>query len=199
MSEESISTPQSGRRPRLGLARRACHSTPLLRLQKEETDNKTPTGSLQNDTPKTFPLSMSARRVGLSKNRTELSKKKLEFAAVHDIKEQEGSISKGKEKTPPKLEAKKPERTKRKLREESKKTNNEEKESEQEVVPSKTAEDQPKSSKILELQGDIEIWRQGFIASLEDLQSMVDPKPSKSDLLVQLGIPLEMLRYLEDE
>lgn len=144
---------------------------------------------------------MSARRVGLSKNRTELSKKKLEFAAMHDTMEQDGSVSKEKEKAPAKFEVKKPERSKRKLREESKKTKDEEtKGSEQEEVPTKTSsEDQPKGSKILELQGDIEIWRKGFIASVEDLLSMVDPKPTKSDLLVQLGIPLEMLRYLEDE
>ncbi|XP_017091622.2 uncharacterized protein AH6.3 [Drosophila bipectinata] len=201
MSNESISTPQSGRRPRLGLVRRACLSTPLLKLQKAETDTKTPSGIVQNATPKTFPLSMSARRVGLSKHRTELSKKRLEFAVMHDLTEQEGSVSEGKEKACPKSEEKKPDRKKRKVREDTKKAKDEEKEeAEKEQIPSKTlSEDVPKSSKIVELQGDIEIWRKGFIASVEDLQSMVDPKPTKSDLMVQLGIPLEMLRYLEEE
>ncbi|KAH8334709.1 hypothetical protein KR074_004612 [Drosophila pseudoananassae] len=200
MSNESISTPQSGRRPRLGLVRRACLSTPLLRLRKAETDTRTPTGIVQNTTPKTFPLSMSARRVGLSKQRSELSKKRLEFAVMHDTTQQEGPVSEGNEKACPSEEMK-PDRKKRKVREDTKKSKDEPKEEakEEDIPPKTLAEDVPKASKIVELQGDIEIWRKGFIASVEDLQSMVDPKPTKSDLLVQLGIPLEMLRYLEEE
>ncbi|KAH8232424.1 hypothetical protein KR032_006130 [Drosophila birchii] len=209
MSGDMNATPQSGRRPRLGLGRRTCSSTPAMRLQREESSVKTPkVESL--DTPRTFPLSLSARRIGLSKNRTELTKKKLEFAVVQEIKEKEPSIS--QEKSNKTKEPKK----KRQRREEHNKLEDEKgknKESDspkkqeqrnnqdkpQEQNPSTSLEQTPPtSSRILELQGDIEIWRKGFIASVDDLQAMAEPGLTKRDLLTQLGIPLEMLRYLEE-
>ncbi|KAH8384236.1 hypothetical protein KR200_008589 [Drosophila serrata] len=207
MSGDMHATPQSGRRPRLGLGRRNCHSTPLTRLQGEESSVKTPKGE-GLDTPRTFPLSLSARRIGLSKNRTELTKKKLEFAVAQEIKENEPSSSQVKAK-----KAKEPK--KRQRSEECNKPEDEK--GKQERAPSKNLDQElpckpqeqdssknrdptpPKSSKILELQGDIETWRKGFIASMDDLQAMAEPGLTKRELLTQLGIPLEMLRYLEED
>ncbi|KAH8280874.1 hypothetical protein KR054_002640 [Drosophila jambulina] len=214
MSGDMPATPQSGRRPRLGLGRRTCHSTPLLRLQGEESSVKTLKDD-RIDTPRTFSLSLSARRIGLSKNRKELTKKKLEFAAVQEVKDMEPSIS---QETSKKKEPKK----KKERREECNKPEDEKgKEIEKDLpkkqeldAPQKQKQDPnnkqqkqeplknlepPKSNKILELQGDIEIWRKGFIASIDDLQTMAEPRLTKRELLTQLGIPLEMLRYLEEE
>ncbi|XP_017020891.1 uncharacterized protein [Drosophila kikkawai] len=216
MSGDMHATPQSGRRPRLGLGRRTCQSTPRLRLQGEEPSVKTPKSESLN-TPSTFPLSLSARRIGLSKNRTELTKKKLEFAMVQEIKENKPSVSqeKAKKTNEPK---KKNQRREKGNKQEDEKGKNKEKDlpgKQKEEAPKKREQDspnklqqespknleptQPKSSKILELQGDIEIWRKGFIASVDDLQAMAEPGLTKRELLTQLGIPLEMLRYLEED
>ncbi|KAH8382293.1 hypothetical protein KR009_002743 [Drosophila setifemur] len=219
MSGDADSTPQSGKRPRLGLGRRACLSTPLLKLPKEESSVKTPkTENLE--TPKTFPLSLSARRVGLSKNRTELSKKRLEFANAHEVMDPEPSVSQERVKKSSKKETKK---DKRKKQEEipkpvdkkgkkagegiSKEQAPLKKAAKDRVPPKEDVPEQdqdqdqesPKSDKILELHADIEIWRKGFIASVEDLQSMVEPRLTKKELLLQLGIPLAMLRYLDED
>ncbi|KAH8247258.1 hypothetical protein KR038_001200 [Drosophila bunnanda] len=199
MSGDMHATPQSGHKRRLGLGRRNCRSTPLTRLQGEESSVKTPKGD-SLDTPRAFPLSLSARRIGLSKNRTELTKKKLEFAVVQDIKENEPSGSEEK--------AKKSREHKKKKQRTEVSNNPQDEKKKQELDPSnKQKKDppknlesaRPKSSKILELQGDIEIWRKGFIASVDDLQAMAEPGLTKRDLLSQLGIPLEMLRYLEED
>ncbi|KAH8278473.1 hypothetical protein KR018_003849 [Drosophila ironensis] len=191
MSEGCDATPQSARRPRLGLGRRACNSTPLLRLQNKESkesSTETPKNETPNGTPKGFPLSLSARRLGLSKNRTELTKKRLEFPAT------EKETQDNKQKADTKSDNKKQKRKAEVKVKEPKKI-----ESQERVSPKDPDPGSPKTSKIIELQGDIAIWRQGFVASFEDLHSMLEPKPTKRDLLVQLGIPLEMLRYLEED
>ncbi|XP_017968804.1 uncharacterized protein LOC108660055 [Drosophila navojoa] len=52
---------------------------------------------------------------------------------------------------------------------------------------------------IIELEADIDIWRNGFIAAMDDLQKLVQPRVTKQSLLAQLGIPLEMLKYLDED
>ncbi|XP_017008858.2 uncharacterized protein [Drosophila takahashii] len=191
MSGEANNTPQSGRRPRLGLGRRGCQSTPLMRLQREESSGSTPKNGNQ-ETPRALALSLSARRIGLSKNRTELTKKKLEFAVAQENKEEEHEIVKRTAKN----EIKKPDKKKKDPAEHSHKPEDEEMPQD----PQKNRlEESPQNSKITELQSDVEIWRQAFIASVDDLLAMAEPGLSKQDLLAQLGIPLEMLRYLEEE
>uniref|UniRef100_A0A6P4FD29 Uncharacterized protein LOC108050891 n=1 Tax=Drosophila rhopaloa TaxID=1041015 RepID=A0A6P4FD29_DRORH len=193
MSGDANITPQSGRRPRLGLGRRGCQSTPLMRLQKEESSVNTPkTGN--SETPKTLSLSLNARRIGLSKNRTELTKKKLEFAVTQEIKDEEqANVKKSSKRENIKSDKRKD------SREESNKPEHEEDLKMMQDPQNKQQEDSPKSSQITELKGDIEIWRQAFRASVDDLLTMAEPGLSKRDLLTQLGIPLQMLRYLEED
>ncbi|XP_016988260.1 uncharacterized protein LOC108050871 [Drosophila rhopaloa] len=188
MSGDANITPQSGRRPRLGLGRRGCQSTPLMRHQKEESSVNTPkTGNLE--TPKTLSLSLNARRVGLSKNRSELTKKKLEFAVAQEVKDEEqANLKKSSKRENMKSDKRKD--SQEEHDEDLKKTQN---------PKNKQLEDSPKSSQITELKGDIEIWRQAFRASVDDLLTMAEPGLSKRDLLTQLGIPLQMLRYLEED
>ncbi|XP_043653863.1 uncharacterized protein LOC122620454 [Drosophila teissieri] len=183
MPGEAINTPQSGRRPRLGLSRRGCQSTPLIRLQREDSAANTPKCGEQ-ETPRALPLSLGSRRIGLSKNRTGLSKKKLEFAAAQGIKDEEQEA------------VKKPAKNDEKER---RCDANEPEEDQEQDTQKKQLADSPKSSKIIELQGDIQIWHQAFKASVDDLLTMVEPGLSKDDLLTRLGIPHEMLRYLEEE
>lgn len=52
---------------------------------------------------------------------------------------------------------------------------------------------------ILELEADIETWKHGFAAAMDDLQALVVPRVAKKTLLTQLGIPLEMLKYLDED
>ncbi|EDW68035.1 uncharacterized protein Dvir_GJ22765 [Drosophila virilis] len=52
---------------------------------------------------------------------------------------------------------------------------------------------------ILELEADIETWKNGFVAAMDDLQALVVPRVAKKTLLTQLGIPLEMLKYLDQD
>ncbi|KAH8362878.1 hypothetical protein KR084_002253 [Drosophila pseudotakahashii] len=191
MSGEANNTPQSGRRPRLGLGRRGCQSTPLMRLQREESSGHTPKSGHQ-ETPRALALSLSARRIGLSKNRTELTKKKLEFAmAQENMDEVQELVIKSAKK-----EAKKPDKKKKVPAEHSRKSEDEEMPQD----PQKNhLEESPQNSKITELQGDVEIWRRAFIASVDDLLTMAEPGLSKKDLLAQLSIPLEMMRYLEED
>ncbi|EDW99098.1 uncharacterized protein LOC6538882 [Drosophila yakuba] len=186
MPGEAINTPQSGRRPRLGLSRRGCQSTPLIRLQREDSATITPKGGEQ-ETPRALPLSLSSRRIGLSKNRTGLSKKKLEFAAAQGIKDEEQEAEKKPAKKDNKERCDAPEAT------------NAPDEDQEQGTRKKQLADSPRSSKIIELQGDIQIWHQAFKASVDDLLTMVEPGLSKDDLLTRLGIPHEMLRYLEEE
>ncbi|XP_001357677.5 glutamic acid-rich protein [Drosophila pseudoobscura] len=226
MEEAANGTPQSARRPRLGLMRRACHTTPLLRLQREELGTTTPTDRTEQETPRALPLSTNSRkRIGLSRIRTELTKKRLEFAAASQLKEktsEKESTPREKEKKP---QAKKAERTvASKLQEDERGKIVEDKdrleedderakivedkeqmeEEDEEVVDKEQMEEEddkvePQDSRIAELQADIETWRRGFIATMNDLQAMVDPRPTKKAVLIQLGIPLEMLRYLEED
>ncbi|KAI8046711.1 uncharacterized protein LOC128252819 [Drosophila gunungcola] len=187
-------TPQSGRRPRLGIGRRGCQSAPLMRLQKAESSVNTPKYE-NEETPKTLALSLSARRIGLSKNRTELTKKKLEFAVTQEFKDEEHhNVKKSSKK-----EAIKSNKRKKGSQEECNKVEDKVNLDEKQDLKKSELQDSPKSSKITELKGDIEIWRQAFIASVDDLLTMVEPGLSKNDLLAQLGIPLSMLRYLEEE
>ncbi|XP_033164560.1 uncharacterized protein LOC117143823 [Drosophila mauritiana] len=183
MPGEANNTPQSGRRPRLGLSRRGCHSTPLIRLQREGSAANTPKCGEQ-ETPRAPTLSLSSRRIGLSKNRTGLSKKKLEFAAAQGIKDEDQDI------------VKKPSK---KERNDALEALDAPEEKQEHGNQKNNLENSPKSSKIIELQGDIEIWRQGFKASVGDLLTLVEPGLSKNDILTRLGIPHEMLRYLEEE
>ncbi|XP_017131009.1 uncharacterized protein LOC108148486 [Drosophila elegans] len=196
MSGHANITPQSGRRPRLGLGRRGCQSSPLKRLQKQESSVNTPKNE-NVETPKTLALSLSARRIGLSKNRTELTKKKLEFAVAQEFKDEEQQNVKKTSKK----EATKSNKRKKGSQEECRIMQVEDNVDLDEKQDLKQSElqDSPKSSKITELKCDIEIWRQAFIASVDDLLTMVEPGLSKNDLLAQLGIPLGMLRYLEEE
>jgi len=160
-----------------------------MRLQREETSVNTPINGNQ-ETPKALPLSLSARRIGLSKNRTELTKKKLEFAVAQENKDDEAEVV----KKPPKKVAKV---TKRKSDPEE---NCHKSDDEKQQDPQKNQlEESPQHSKITELQGDIQIWHRAFKASVDDLLTMAEPGLSKKDLLAQLGIPLEMLRYLEED
>ncbi|KAH8381293.1 hypothetical protein KR093_002110 [Drosophila rubida] len=53
--------------------------------------------------------------------------------------------------------------------------------------------------KILELEVDIETWKCGFIAAMNDLQALVTEPVSKETLLAQLKLPLELLHYLEED
>jgi len=159
-----------------------------MRLQREESSVNTPKHGNQ-ETPKALALSLSARRIGLSKNRTELTKKKLEFAVAQENKDDEAEVV----KKPPKKVAKV---TKKKDPEE----NCHKSEDEEQQDPQKNQlEESPQHSKITELQGDIQIWHRAFKASVDDLLTMAEPGLSKKDLLAQLGIPLEMLRYLEED
>ncbi|XP_037719026.1 uncharacterized protein LOC119553032 [Drosophila subpulchrella] len=189
MSGEANITPQSGRRPRLGLGRRGCQSTPLMRLQREESSVNTPINRNQ-ETPRALALYLSARRIGLSKNRTELTKKKLEFAVAQENKDDEPEVV----KKSPKKEAK---ATKRKS--DPEKNCHKSEDEELEDSQKNQQEESPQHSKITELQGDIEIWHRAFKASVDDLLTMAEPGLSKKHLLAQLGIPLEMLRYLEED
>ncbi|EDV53075.1 uncharacterized protein LOC6555289 [Drosophila erecta] len=186
MPGEANNTPQSGRRPRLGLSRRGCQSTPLIRLQREDSAANTPKFGEQ-ETPRAQPLSLSSRRIGLSRNRTGLSKKKLEFAAAQGIKDEQQVVTKPARKDD------------RERRWDAQETSNEPEEKQEQDNRKKQAENSPKSSKIIELQGDIEIWHQAFKASVDDLLTMAEPGLSKNELLIRLGIPHEMLRYLEEE
>ncbi|XP_068152587.1 uncharacterized protein [Drosophila tropicalis] len=56
-----------------------------------------------------------------------------------------------------------------------------------------------KNSRTIELEKDIEIWRTGFAAAMDDLQASIEPRQSKKSLLIQLGISLDMLSYLEED
>ncbi|XP_016951316.1 uncharacterized protein LOC108025367 [Drosophila biarmipes] len=190
MSGGTNITPQSGRRPRLGLGRRGCQSTPLMRLHRGETSVNTPKIGNQ-ETPKALALSLSARRIGLSRNRTELTKKKLEFAVAQENKDNEPEV----EKKPAKKEAKKVNHRKSDPKENCHKSEDEQQQDLQKNPP----EESPQHSKITELQGDIEVWHRAFRASVDDLLTMAEPGLSKKELLAQLGIPLEMLRYLEED
>ncbi|XP_017076317.1 uncharacterized protein LOC108111393 [Drosophila eugracilis] len=188
MSDEANITPQSGRRPRLGLGKRGCQSTPLLRIKREDSAVHTPNENLE--TPRALALSLSSRRIGLSKNRSELTKKKLEFAAVHDTKDEEPKVTKKPAKKGKKKRDSKGGSNENKGVQDLTENNNPQK---------NELEEDPQCSKIIELQGDIEIWRKAFIASVDDLLTLAEPGLSKKDLLYQLGIPSEMLRYLEEE
>ncbi|XP_017058571.1 uncharacterized protein LOC108099517 [Drosophila ficusphila] len=194
MSKEANITPQSGRKPRLGLGKRGCQSTPLMRLKNEESAERTPKNR-NLETPKTLALSLSGRRIGLSKNRTDsLSKKKLEFAVAQEFKEEEQKNVTNTSKNEPKKPDKK--NTDNQNCKKAEDGNN----SEQENHPqANQPEECPKNRQIIELEGDIEVWRRAFIASVHDILTMVEPGLSKRDLLAQLGIPLAMLRYLEED
>ncbi|EDW84450.1 uncharacterized protein Dwil_GK13132 [Drosophila willistoni] len=68
-------------------------------------------------------------------------------------------------------------------------------ETQKDAEPSSTSKD----SRTIELEKDIEIWRTGFAASMDDLQASIEPRQSKKSLLIQLGISLDMLSYLEED
>ncbi|KAH8407105.1 hypothetical protein KR222_006557 [Zaprionus bogoriensis] len=68
-----------------------------------------------------------------------------------------------------------------------------------EAKPGEAAESAWRERKITELEADIETWRRGFAAAVEDLQALSEPRVAKETLLRQLQIPLEMLRYLEED
>lgn len=116
-----------------------------------------------------------------------MSKKKLEFAAAHGIKDEEREI------------VKKTAKKDKKEWNDAQEALDAPEEKQEHGNQKNQLENSPQSSKIVELQGDIEIWRQGFKASVGDLLTMAEPGLSRSDLLTRLGIPHEMLRYLEEE
>lgn len=132
---------------------------------------------MPDQTPRTAPQQMmaktnssNARRLGLPRVRKDVTKKRLEFTD-----------------TPP---AKKPV---------------------QQTTPKSQRKSQWRERQIALLKADIETWRNGFKAALEDLQSLLEPQVrnvgqvnmvpqvSKKEVLQQLKLPLEMLRYLAEE
>ncbi|XP_022211061.2 nucleolar transcription factor 1-B [Drosophila obscura] len=210
MAEEAIGTPLSVRRPRLGMPSRRCFTTPLVRLHQDKLGTTTPTDQAQ-DTPRALPLSTNTRkRVGLSRIRTELTKKRLEFPAVSEHKENE-LTPKSKDNKPLEKEKNNKERKEQddeqepqegKMQDDEKRKIVEDQEDDEEDDQEEMEENdevEPQDSRIPELQADIETWRRGFIATVNDLQAMVDPRPTKKNMLIHLGIPLEMLRYLEED
>ncbi|EDV91431.1 uncharacterized protein LOC6568546 [Drosophila grimshawi] len=66
-------------------------------------------------------------------------------------------------------------------------------------TPAETPINNWRQSKIIELEADIEVWRNGFMAATKDLQDLFEPRATKETLLRQLGIPLEMLQYLDED
>ncbi|KAL7730457.1 hypothetical protein ACLKA6_016680 [Drosophila palustris] len=167
MSERADVTPKPRRRLGLRLPKGA--TTPGLRRQGRPS---TPTPLTEVyvrekeaeavETPRACPLrpkasSTNCRRLGLSRRRTELSKKRLEFISATDKAEQ---VAAAEHTSPEKSEW--------------------------------------RQRKILELESDIETWKNGFIAALSDLQALAPTIP-KETLLAQLKIPLEMLHYLDED
>lgn len=135
--------------------------------------NQAEAGKTPEQTPRTVPQQMKAktnstngRRLGLSRVRKDVNKKRLDFA-----------------ETPP---AKKPV---------------------QQTPPKSQRKSQWRERQIAMLKADIETWRNGFKAALEDLQSLFEPQAAsvvpqaskKAQILQQLKLPLEMLRYLDKE
>ncbi|XP_034489427.1 uncharacterized protein LOC117793251 [Drosophila innubila] len=166
MSGRADVTPQPRRRLGLrlpkgattpGLRRLEPLSTPLT----EENNRKRETDAVE--TPRACSLkpkanSTNCRRLGLSRRRTDLSKKRLEFITSSDKVE----------------DAATPE------------------------DPTKPQKSEWRQRKILELEADIETWKNGFIAAMSDLQALAPTVP-KETLLIQLKIPLEMLKYLDED
>ncbi|SPP80085.1 uncharacterized protein LOC117583452 [Drosophila guanche] len=190
MGEEAYGTPLSGRRPRIGMSRRLCNTTPLLRMQREDVGATTPSHQTQ-ETPRALPLTTNCRkRIGLSRIRTELTKKRLEFATASVLKENE-LIPKATENTPCINPEKKEYAVDKKTKEDERK--------EEEYKEDTVDEEEPQDSRIPELQADIVTWRRGFRVTVDALQDMIIPRPTKKNLLIHLRIPLEMLRYLEED
>ncbi|XP_034116456.1 uncharacterized protein LOC117576040 [Drosophila albomicans] len=100
--------------------------------------------------------STNCRRLGLTRRRPDLSKKRLEFIVTQD------SAAVVEEQTSPqKLEW--------------------------------------RQRKILELEADIETWKNGFNAAINDLQALVPNPVTMEKLLTELKLPLELLQYLEED
>lgn len=162
-------TPQPRRRLGLRL-RKGAYSTPGVRRLVTQPTTTTPlteagtakAAIVPDQTPPTYPQQLKAkanttncRRLGLSRLRKDLSKKRLEFADTEIVAKVE--------------------------------------------QPESPHKSEWRQRQIAELEADIETWRNGFVAAMEDLQSLTEPRASKETLLRQLNVPLEMLRYLEED
>uniref|UniRef100_A0A1A9ZZL9 Uncharacterized protein n=1 Tax=Glossina pallidipes TaxID=7398 RepID=A0A1A9ZZL9_GLOPL len=54
------------------------------------------------------------------------------------------------------------------------------------------------TEKAKELKQAIETWQAGFRSALQDLQTKIDPKESREQLLSKLKLPAHMIKYAED-
>lgn len=169
MADDADATPHPRRRLGLRL-RKGAYSTPGVRrlLTQPTTTPLTEAGSAQtaaivpDQTPRTNPQQLKAkanttncRRIGLSRLRKDLSKKRLEFADTEVVAKTEETESPRKSEW--------------------------------------------RERQIAELEADIKTWQNGFVAAMEDLQALTEPRVSMETLLRQLKVPLEMLRYLEED
>ncbi|XP_030370683.1 uncharacterized protein LOC115621233 [Scaptodrosophila lebanonensis] len=193
--DKEHATPQPKRRFGLSMPKRGAMSTPGLRIEdktrcNEGTPLNKPSKAIRcnydhedaEDTPRALPVTLkasttsSSHRLGLSRPRKELRKKRLEFLEQNS-ELVENEAPKKKRKTEPL------------------------------ALPKALADAdaatltlyQSRQRKILELENDIKVWRRGFNATISDLQALKEPRPTKQDVLGQLGIPLEMLQHLDED
>lgn len=174
MDENTDVTPQPRRRLGLRLIRKA-NTTPGLR--KQITQSAATPQSKDNkekssdaiETPRALPLQLKANSTIC--RRPGLARKRKDLTK----KRLEFAVAEKLEERP-----KTPERE----------------------APAETTKPQLNSwreRQIIELEADIDTWRNGFIAAMDDLQKLVQPRVTKQTLLAQLGIPLEMLKYLDED
>ncbi|XP_023160472.2 uncharacterized protein LOC111592484 [Drosophila hydei] len=174
MDGTADATPQPRRRLGLRLVRKA-HTTPGLRQQIIQ-QTATPQSQDNKDkysgaveTPRALPLNVKANSTIC--RRPGLARKRKDLTK----KRLEFAITEKLEDTP---------------------KTQEHKSSDETIKPDLS---NWRERQIIELESDIDTWRNGFIAAMDDLQKLVQPGVTKQTLLAQLGIPLEMLKYLDED
>ncbi|XP_064551274.1 uncharacterized protein LOC135437291 [Drosophila montana] len=175
MAETPDVTPRPRRRLGLRLHKRA-DTTPGIRLQKSQRtatplseDKKNKNSADAVETPRALPVKLKANSTIC--RRPGLTRKRKDLTK----KRLEFAITDAIEVVPKKPDQKPSEET------------------------SNSHPDNWRQRQILELEADIETWKNGFVAAMDDLQALVMPRVPKKTLLTQLGIPLEMVKYLDED